>query len=150
MLFPRLIGSALVLLPAVACSDSTAPPARVTAVYVLETIGGQPLPTTVSTHIGGTTTVFWSTLSLDAAGKATIVEHRRNQVGSSQQEQTSARRTDYNLTGTSITVGPPCLDDTPDCYPHRIGQITETTLTLSAPLGEPHSIVYSYRIAPID
>jgi hypothetical protein len=135
------------MLLAAGCSDSTAPPERVTAVYVLETIGGQPLPATVSTDIGGTTTVFWGTLSLDAAGKATIVEHRRNQSGPNQQEQTSAGRTDYELTGTTIFVGPPCLDDTLDCMPVRVGQIAATTLTLSAPLSEPPSLVYAYRVA---
>lgn len=145
----RLIGVALTVLLA-GCSDSTAPSRRVTAVYVLETIGGQPLPATVSTNLGGTTTVFWGTLSLDDEGKATIVEHRRIQSGANQQEQTSAGRTDYELTGSTIYVGPPCRDDTPDCVPVRVGQVAATTLTLSAPLGEPQSLLYSYRIAPID
>ena len=131
------------------CSDSTAPANRVTAVYVLETIAGQPLPATIARITGGTTTVLWGTLTLDPDGKATIIEHRRNQVGANQQEQTSAGRTDYNLSGTSITIGPPCRDDTPDCYPHRFGQLTETRLTLSAPLGEPE-VLYSYRVAAID
>lgn len=149
MLIHRLI-AALTAVVIAGCSNSTGPGTRVTAVYVLETIGGQPLPATVSTNLGGTTTVFWGTLSLDEAGKATIVEHRRNQTGANQQEQTSAGRTDYKLTGTSIYVGPPCLDDTPDCVPGRVGQLAATTLTLSAPLGEPQYVLYSYRIAPID
>jgi hypothetical protein len=119
-------------------------------VYVLETIDGQPLPATVSTNIGTTTTVFWGTLSLDAAGKATIVEHRINRSGANQQEQTSAARTDYKLTGASIYVGPPCLDDTPDCLPGRVGEVEETTLTLSAPISEPQSRVYAYRLALSD
>ena len=146
----RLIGVALTVVLVTGCSNSTAPPRRVTAVYILETVGGQRLPATVSTNIGGTTTVFWGTLSLDAEGKATIVEHRRNQSGANQQEQTSAGRTDYKLTGTAIYVGPPCLDDTPDCMPGRVGQMDGTTLTLSAPLGEPQSLVYSYRVALAD
>jgi hypothetical protein len=147
MLFPRLLGSTLVILLAASCTDSTAPSRRVTAVYVLETIDGQSLPATVSTNAGPTTTVFWGTLSLDAAGKATIVEHRSNQSGGNQQGQTSAGRTDYKLTGTSIYVGPPCLDDTPDCMPGRVGEMAETTLTLSGPISEPHSRVYAYRLA---
>ena len=146
MRFPQCLNGTLALVLAAGCTSSTAPPTRVTAVYVLETIAGQPLPTTISTNIGATTTVFWGTLSLDATGKATIVEHRSNQ-SANQQPQTSAVRTDYKLTGTAIYVGPPCLDDTPDCLPGRVGEMGATTLTLSGPISEPQSRVYAYRLA---
>ncbi len=133
---------------AAGCTDATAPPKRVTALYVLESVDGNPLPATFSMVPAGTTTIYWATLNLDAAGNATIAERRRRESGTSQQEQTHTILTDYEITGENIAIGPPCLDDTlADCAPKRVGQITGSTLTLSGGLSDPQSLVFLYRLA---
>ena len=141
----------LVLAAAVtmACNDTTAPPpTRVTALYVLQSIGGEPLPAIFSPRSGETATVFWATLNLDAAGNATFAEHRRRESSSFQQDRTSSRLTDYEINGETITIGPPCPHDPlADCVPKRVGQIRDSILTLSGELGEPHTLIYEYRLA---
>ena len=146
MRFPRLPGSTLIMLLAASCSDSTAP-TRVTALYVLESVDGQPLPTSFSPRPGETVTVLWETVNLDATGNATTVERRRTETSTVQHERTSAKITDYEIIGERIEIGPPCsLDPRVDCVPKRIGQITPSTLTLSGDLGAPHGQLYLYRL----
>jgi hypothetical protein len=132
-----------------ACSEATAPPpTRVTALYVLQSIGGQPLPAIFSPRSGETATVFWATLNLDAAGNAIFAEHRRRESSSFQQERTNSRLTDYEINGETIAIGPPCPNDPlADCFPKRYGQIRDSTLTLSGEIGEPHTLIYEYRLA---
>lgn len=148
MRLPRLIGVALVGTLAIGCSDVTTPPTRVTALYVLESIAGEPLPAIFSPPNGETATVFWATLSLDVAGNAAMVERRRRESSTFQQERTISILTDYEIIGETITIGPPCpLDPTVDCVPKRVGQIKGSTLTLSGELGDPNTLVYEYRLA---
>ncbi len=154
MRLPRLIGVAILSALAFSCSDSTAPPTRVTALYVLESIGGQPLPATYSPNQFATVTVFWGTLNLDAAGNASMAERRRRESGTLQQERTNTWIKDYEITGENISIGPTCGQDvlaadvlTTDCYPKRVGQIAGSTLTLSGEVDEPYSLTYVYRLA---
>jgi len=116
--------------------------------YILESIGGQPLPATFSARSGETTTVFWATLNLDAAGNASLAERRRREYSSFQHERTNSWLTDYEINGENITIGPPCSNDPlADCFPKRFGQIRDSTLTLLGELGEPPTLVYEYRLA---
>lgn len=148
MLFLRLPGSTLIMLLAAGCGDSTAPPMRMTALYVLESINGQALPTSFLPYPGQTATVLWETVNLDVTGNATTVQRRRTETATVQQERTEARITGYEITGERIEIGPPCPNDTlADCVPKRVGQITPSTLTLSGDLGDPHGLVYLYRLA---
>jgi hypothetical protein len=149
MRLTRLIGASLIGALAAACSDTTAPPpTRVTALYVLQSVGGQPLPAIFSPRSGETATVFWATLNLDAAGNAIFAEHRRRESSNFQQERTNSRLTDYEINGENIAIGPPCPNDPlADCYPKRYGQIRDSTLTLSGEIGEPHTLIYEYRLA---
>jgi hypothetical protein len=142
----RPIAVALVSVLAAGCSDATAPPTRVTALYLLESIDDQPLPATFAVNPIETATVSWGTLNLDAEGNATLVERRRSEFATSQHERTIAQITDYEISGETIMVGPPCLHDPlADCVPKRIGEITASTLTLKeAVLDAP---VYLYRLA---
>lgn len=136
----------LLLVSAIACNDTTAP-TRVTALYVLESIGGQPLPASFSAGSGETTTVFWSTLNLDPTGNAALVEHRRRESSTYQHERTNSKLTDYEIVGENITIGHPCPHDPlADCYPKRYGQIRDSILTLSGEIGEPPTMVYEYRL----
>ena len=137
----------LLIVSAIACNDTTAP-TRVTALYVLESIGGQPLPASFSAHSGQTATVFMATLNLDPAGNAALVEYRRREFSTFQQEGRNSRLTDYEIVGENITIGPPCPHDLlADCYPKRYGQIRDSILTLSGEIGDPHTLVYEYRLA---
>lgn len=148
MPFPRLIALVATMLVATGCGDSTAPPTRITALYVLESINGQALPTSFSPYAGQTATVLWETVNLDATGNATTVQRRRTETATVQQERTEARITGYEITGERIEIGPPCPHDPlADCVPKRVGQITPSTLTLSGDLGDPHGFVYLYRLA---
>ncbi len=148
MSLPRSFGAAFIMLLAAGCGDSTAPPTRLTASYVLESINGQALPASFSPRAGETATVFWETISLDATGNATSVQRRRTETATVQHELTNAKITDYEIDGESIEIGPPCsLDPRADCAPKRVGQITPSTLTLSGELGDPHGLVYLYRLA---
>jgi hypothetical protein len=138
----------LVVALTMACHETTAPPTRVTALYVLQSIGGEPLPAVFSSRSGETATVFWATLNLDAAGNAAMAEHRRRESSTLQQEGTNTRLTDYDIVGETITIGPPCPHDPlVDCFPKRVGQIKDSILTLSGELGEPHTLVYEYHLA---
>ena len=141
----------LVLAAAVtmACNDSTAPPpTRVTALYILHSIGGEPLPANFSSRFGETATVFWATLNLDAAGNATFAERRRRESATFQQERTNSTLTDYEINGENIAIGPPCpYSHLADCVPKRYGLIRDSTLTLSGEIGEPDTLVYEYHLA---
>ena len=130
------------------CSDATAPPTRVTALYLLESINGEPLPAIYSPRSGETATVFWATLNLDAAGNAALAERRHRVSSTFQQERTNTRLTGYEIVGEDITIGPPCPNDPlVNCVPLRFGQIKDSILTLSGELGDPHTVVYQYRLA---
>lgn len=145
MRLPRLIGVAAVGMLSLSCSDSTAPPNRVTALYLLESIDGDPLPAiSVRTPIE-TITVFWSTLNLDLTGKAAMAEHRRSETGN---ERTDTRITDYEISGERITIGPPCPNDPlADCALKRVGRIEGSTLTLPGYDGNPNTLTFVYRLA---
>ena len=110
--------------------------------------GGEPLPANFSSRYGETATVFWATLNLYVAGNATFAERRRRESATFQQENTNSRLTDYEINGETIAIGPPCPHDPlADRYPKRYGQIRDSTLTLSGEIGEPHTLVYEYRLA---
>lgn len=145
----RLVRSIIVALAGVlaaGCSDATAPPQRVTALYVLESIGGQLLPATFSPSPIETATVLWGTVNLDARGNATVVERRLSASTTYQRERTIARLTPYEIDAETITIGHTCVHHPlASCAPTRVGQITGSMLTLSTDFGRPP--VYLYRLA---
>lgn len=144
MRLPRLISLAVIAVLAASCSDSTAPPRRVTALFGLESVNGQVLPTTFS---NGTWTfsIYSETIRLDAAGIATISENRRDVSGTYQSDINAAFQMPYEIRGDRITIGFPCgngpLDD---CAPMRSGLITGSTLTLTPFRNAEGSVTYSY------
>jgi hypothetical protein len=144
MRLPRLIGVVVVALLATSCSDSTAPPRRVTALFALESVNGQPLPTTFSSGTW-TFSIYSETIRLDDAGTATISENRREVSGTYQRDINAALQVPYEIRGDRITLGFPCgngpLDD---CAPNRSGLITGSTLTLTPFRNAEGSVTYSY------
>jgi hypothetical protein len=141
----RPIAAAFVGLLATGCGDPTAPK-RVTALYILESINGQPLPATFSQSPIETATVFWATLNLDLAGNASMAERRRSVYATSQHERTNTWLTGYEITGQAIVIGPPCGSDVErDCAIRRYGEIIGSTLTLRESVVD--APVYLYHLA---
>lgn len=115
-----------------ACDDGTAPPA-ILGTYVLESIGGQPLPVTVPTGTGYATTVFWSTLNLDASEHAVLTERSRlASPGDPGTEKVYTQRYSYRVTGASIAFeySPPCPPNAL-CVAPPTGKLDGSTLILS-------------------
>lgn len=143
----RLIGFAVVGLLALNCGDSTAPPERVTARFILESVNGQPLPTTFSNG-GWTFNIYSETIELDAAGTATVAENRLETFGTYRSAGMGTLQAPYEIQGESITIGYPCgrgpLDD---CAPSRRGLITGSTLMLTPFRDVEGSVTYHYRLS---
>ena len=147
MQLPRLIGVAVVGMLALSCSDSTGP-TRVTALYLLESIDGEPLPATFASSPIETSTVFWATLNLDEAGNAAMAEHRYSLSGGFEQERTHTQITVYEISGEFITLGHRCrIGPLIDCAPNRVGRIEGSSLRLSGSDGDPNNLTYVYRLA---
>lgn len=127
------------------CSDAAAPPQWMNAAYILESIGGQPLPVTFPPSGGETVTVLSGSLHLNEFGGVGIVERRLTEFASSQEDRTITWVTDYERSDEAITVSSTCHGPSPsDCIPKRVGQLAGSTLTLSAELGG--GPIYLYRL----
>jgi hypothetical protein len=138
----------MVLISSVGCHEVTSPVA-VTAFYMLITIDGRALPTFLS-PIPESPTVLSSSLTLDNAGKAVIVEHRQDMF----QGDTTFRNTyDYTINGNEIVIGssqacPPGAI----CAASFVGTISNGHLSLVInPASINGRIVYDYlHIGPVD
>lgn len=143
MRLSRLIGVVVVASLAFSCTEAAAPK-RVTAVFALESVDGQALPTTFSNGTW-TFTIYSEMIRLDDAGTATISENRRDVSGAYQHDINAALQMPYEIRGDRITIGFPCgngpLDD---CMPMRSGLITGSTLTLTPFRNAEGSVTYSY------
>lgn len=140
----------LVVALTTACNESTAPP--ISGAYVLESIDGQSLPANIQAGGGDTITVFWSTLSLDAAGNAELVEHIRYvHPNSPPGEGTYTTGYVYRVTGNRVIGHNVAFDYSPPCPPNAlcveppVGKIVGNTLTLfyGSPAFRPPSF---YRV----
>jgi len=134
------------IISTIACHNSTGP-RTIDAQYALQTINDRQLPTYLAPTPGPTATIFWSTLTLDKAGKAVMAEHRR--VEPPLTEGTYTYTYDYRINGNLIEIGSfqPCPANA-NCAPNRVGTIFGSTLRLSINPGSQFHIVYEYRIAP--
>lgn len=148
MRLPRLIVFAVAVLPALSCSDGTAPPERVTARFILESVNGQPLPATFSNG-GWTFTIYSETIDLDAAGTATVAENRLETFGTYRNAGMPRLQVPYEIEGDRIIIGMPCGGGPlGDCAPRRAGSITPSSLTLTPYRNNEGSVSYSYRLSP--
>lgn len=117
--------------------------------YVLESIDGQPVPAVLFASQFDTTKILWSTLSLDADGKAVTIDRQSSGSqahGTSEATSTSLRH--YEIVGDSITVSP--LNSCPCCLPcplifNQVGKLTDSALTLTTDVKSPEPI-YLYRL----
>lgn len=131
-----------------ACSDGTAPPPSTTADYVLESVGGRPLPATVHSGGGYATMVIWSTLDFDEAGTAVLVERMRH-TSPDEPAYEATNRTDYSyrVTGDRITFDyfPPCPPNAL-CVEPPTGTLGTSSLVLSWSGNPPWRAPALYRL----
>lgn len=148
MLFSCQKALLLVAVSTVACHDSTAPPVSILGSYALLSINGQGLPAIIQSGGGDTTRVFWSILTLDGAGNATIDEKtRRTRLNQPATEAIATSRYSYRVIGDSIA-----FDYSPPCPPNALcvgppgGKLSGSTLTLSYSGNPPPRPPSIYRL----
>jgi hypothetical protein len=129
----------------IACHDPASPPV-VTARFELSDINGRSLPTFES-PIPESPTIFSATLQLDAAGGASLTEHRHQMAGG---DVTYTSTYTYKITGNQIQFGyiQPCPPNA-NCVEPPKGTITESGLSL-ARYGANSGIVYNFRLVAPD
>jgi hypothetical protein len=135
----------LLIASSIACDDATGPGAS--AQFALENINGRPLPTYFSATPGLTATVLWATLTLGKDGKAVMSEHRREEYGSTESEETYTNTFDYRIHGGLIEIGSfqPCASNA-ICIPNRTGTYFGDRVSLIMVASVGGSITYNYRI----
>ncbi len=114
-----------------ACADPTTPPS-VRGVYLLESVGGSPLPAVIHAGNGYATTVIWSTLSFGPAETATLIERlRRTSPNDPPAESNHTTGYSYRITdeGIRFDYWPPCPPNAL-CVEPPVGRVNGSTLTL--------------------
>jgi hypothetical protein len=95
---------AVAVLPA--CHEATAPPNRISRMYVLASVAGSPLPAIISAGAGDTTHILSSTVILTPTGQALTVNHFRNvYLQYPAGENTDTLTQQYRIKGDSIEIG---------------------------------------------
>jgi hypothetical protein len=131
----------------IGCHDTTAPATPSSKLYVLQTVNGQPVPA----NTGGSTSIVWATLTLDAVGNATTVDHRQTIFQGVPSENTIAIRHQYRIRGDGIEIGSftPCPPGA-DCIGNTFGVVADSSiaLTVSYISFPTEPIVYLYHLVP--
>lgn len=129
-----LIGTAFTI----GCHESTAPPSSVAGYYLLQSVNNRGLPADIQAGDGDTITVFWSTVSLDGAGKAVLTEHLRFvHPNTPASEGDFTTRYVYHVTGDDLIGHTLAFDYSPPCPANAlcveppVGMVTGSSLTLS-------------------
>jgi hypothetical protein len=128
----------------IACRDSTGP-AVVLARFELTDIDGRALPTPPAFTPGLTPTILSSTVTLDEAGNATIIEHRTEWDGS---DVTYTSHYTYKISGSQIEFDyfPPCPPNALCAAPPK-GTFFLDRLSLEMGRINTDPILYNYRLA---
>ena len=142
----RLVSQRVFLLAlafVMSCRDSSGP-ATVSASFELTDIDGRSLPTPPAFTPGLTPTILSSTVTLDASGNATMVEHRTEWNGA---DATSTTHYTYKITDSRIE-----FETSPPCPPNAMcaGPPSGTLFLgrMSLVMGHVNSdpIIYNYRL----
>lgn len=131
----------LLLIATIACDNSTGP-RTIEAGFTLKAINGRPLPTYLAETPGPSTTIYWSILSLNKNGTATMSEHRR--VDPPGTEGIYVTTYDYRLKGYQIELLVHCAADA-NCVPNPVGMIFGSSLNLSLNPNSSFAINYEYQ-----
>jgi hypothetical protein len=129
-----------------ACESGTGPLVPPTRIFELVSIDGAPLPAAVHPLPGDTTLVLWATLLLDNTNHATLTTHQSHRTPPNPEvTSTYVIRNQWSLRGDSITVGflGRCRDL---CPVNSIGQLGDSTLTLTAAILPRRDPLYGYRL----
>jgi hypothetical protein len=135
----------ILLLATLACSDTTAP-VMVPAYFGLANINGHSLPAPSRPSLDPAPTVLSAYIFLDASGKATMAESRREIDGTISQ---STYVLDYKINGDQIEIGSfsPC-GETANCIGTYKGTVSNNALSLTiAVVSIDGPIVYNYQRA---
>ena len=131
----------------IGCHDSTAPATPSSRLYVLESVNGQQVPV----NTGGSTSILWATLTLDAVGNATTVDHRQTVFQGASTENTVAVRRQYRIRGDTIEIGSfsPCPPNA-DCISNTLGVLADSSIALTVGYNSfpTNPIIYLYRLIP--
>jgi len=124
----------------VACNDLAAPPTP-PAGYVLDNVNGRELPTFVSPIPEGPT-ILSAQLQLNASGKASLTEYRREMDGTASNFTTNYT---YLITENQIQFDydPPCPPNALCAAPPK-GTISGARMTLEM-YGSNSGVVYDFR-----
>ena len=139
----RWMMSFVIFASTVACRDTTAPPERISASFVLETVSGQPLPAILFSEPTRTLTVVSSTLTLTMDGHAFMSESHRDDSQGIVTTPTFTATLDYRLHGDQIEIGSftPCPIGA-FCLENATGTLSNGTLTLKNPLPAPNKVYF--------
>ena len=139
--------SLLAFVASIACHDPSGP-VTVSALFVLESIGGREVPTSILRIQDPPELILWASLSLDKAGKALMTDARRDMIHGG--DVTYTNTFDYRIDGDRIEIGSfqPCPINA-ICAANWLGTIDGSRLALTMfPTTSQGPIVYLYRIPP--
>lgn len=144
----RTIGF-LVFALTLGCRDTTGPK-TISAVFVLQSVNGQPLPAVVFSEAGRTRTVVSSILRLDQEGRAFITESDTENLQGVVSSQFFLATLEYRLHGSHIEIGSftPCPPNAL-CAANATGIILNGMLSLNNPLPAPNK-TYLYQSVSTD
>ena len=132
-----------IIVAGIGCHDVSGPP-TMPAHYLLRAINGRPVPTFLS-PIPESPTVMYSTLFLDGAGNAIVIENRRVMI--SPGEVTYTTNYSYTIRGETIEFHIQCPPDAlMICAGPPIGTFVNSHLLVDFSGGQ-NSLVYDYELA---
>ena len=141
----RLKALMLASFVAIACRDSTAPPA-VAGSYFLSGVNGQQLPTTIYSVPTATIIVIGARILLTPDGNAVLTETQRYTYQGVTDETPSTYHLKYRVSGANITIGTftPCAPNA-NCIGAFVGKIVGSTLMLNVGMMGGTPLIYTYE-----
>jgi hypothetical protein len=143
----RLAHVVLIVGIASAACHSANEPQLTPRVYALKAIDERPVPAVLSASALDTTIVLADTLALDGSGHVAEIRHLRHSVvGTGVQEDSTASRYEYHVSGDSIALSIPCGDSPNLCAHGEIGTMSESSLILVADITPRTGPVLHYAL----
>ena len=144
MLLLRKIAVVGTAVAALGCHDVSGPP-TLPANYLLSSINGRPVPTYL-VPMPESPTVMYSTLFLDGAGNAVVIEHRQVMIAPG--EVTYTTNYTYTITDNKIEFHIDCPFNAL-CAAPPVGTFVNSHLLLDYS-GSGQELLYDYRLVVED